>query len=165
MHTVKNTLLVSLITVLSFGLVYSQLCNTVCAFYACSPSAVARSLAPASDNKAASEESKPECSKHSQAGHQSSKEQSHTRQGDPMPVPQNQGNSHQPEGCPGHADQTALMSAAASSTCAATHLNSQPVDGEFHVEDSTSVSMLAGVSFIIKPDRSPPRLTVSVLRI
>lgn len=165
MHTVKTTLLVSLITVLSVGLVYSQLCNTVCAFYACSPSAVPRSLAPAGDNSPTREESKPECSKHSQAADQPGKGQSHTRQGDPVPVPQNQGNSHQSEGCPSHADQTALMSAAASSTCAATHLNSQPVDGEFHVEDSTSVRMLAGVSFIIKPDRSPPRLTISVLRI
>ena len=161
----KSTLLVSLITVLSVGLVYAQLCNTVCAFYGCSPSALPRNLVPGSDNNAAREESKSACSKHRQTGHQPSKEQKDTRAGDPTPVPQNQGNSHQSEECPAHADQTSLMSAAATSLRAVTPLTSQPLDGEFHVEYGTSVIMLAGVSFIIKPDRSPPGRTFSVLRI
>ena len=165
MHIVKPTLLVSLITVLSVGLVYSQLCNTVCAFYGCSPSAVARILVPGGDNHAARQESQSECSKHNQAAQQPGTEQSHTKPADSTSFPQNQGNSHRSEGCPAHAEQTALMSAAATSSHAATHLISQPVDGEFHVEDITSVRTLAGVSFIITPDRSPPRRTVSVLRI
>ena len=165
MRTAKSTLLVSLITVLSVGLVYSQLCNTVCAFYGCSPSGVVRNLVPDDANTAAGEENKSECGKHNQAGHQGNKEQGHTNPGDPPSVPLNPGNSHQSEGCPAHADQTALMSAATTSSCAATHLNPKPVDGEFHVEDSTSFRSLAGVSFIIKPDRSPPKRTVPVLRV
>jgi hypothetical protein len=165
MHAVKLTLLVLLVTILSVGLVYAQLCNTACALYGCSPSAVARNMLPGSGDNAAREESQSECSKHNRAGRQLSKEQSHTRQDDPTPIPQNQGDSHQSEGCPAHADQTALMSAAATSSCAATHSNSQPADGGFPVEESTPIRMLAGLSFIIKPDRSPPRRTASVLRI
>ncbi len=165
MRVVKYPLTVVLLTALSVGLVYSQLCNTVCAFYGCSPSAVARNLATGGFMDASREETRSDCSKHNQAGHQGGKDQARDSQAEPRSAPQRQGDPHGSGGCPSHADHAVVISTASASSCAATLSNLQVVDGEFLVEDSTPAKMLAGQSSIARPDRSPPRRTVSVLRI
>ena len=157
MRTVKYPLMVALVTALSVGLVYSQVCRTACAFYGCLPPLIGKNSPP--------EQPSAGCSAHDPVGHERGEGSTQGEQSENGLPPQSQGSSPDSHDCPAHADQTALVSAAAASASVAMHPNLLPVDGEFYIEDGMSFGLLADGPSLIRSDRSPPPRTVRVLRI
>lgn len=165
MRAVKNQILVILLAAISVGLVNSQLCATVCALYGCLPSATTKNAVAAAPLSTQTEPSGTGCHKHSQSESEGSGNFGRSIDKGSAPLSSGQSSPSGPHDCPGHAEQTAIVSTVSSPLCAATHMNLQILGGELQGVSNPSFNVLAAKSFITGPDRSPPRRALSALRI
>ncbi len=139
--------LVAIVSVaLSVGLVYSQLCSTVCSFYGCSPFESSEVT---------------ECSQHNKARRHAGEAASHHGQGVTTPTPQEQNRSHD---CAVHTDPTTTFSTKSTITLLHRH-TPQVVTGVPSILNISPFN-LATDAQARAHDRSPPKgASVSILRI
>ena len=161
MRAAKCSLVLALMFVVNAGLVYSQLCDVSCAVYGCSPSEITHP-ATESENKG-DEHDNSGCGHHKPAENQQAEQAEHHKGAGTSPTPE--GHKH-PSGseCPSHIDQLGTLSAGYN---LASQLHQQ-VQGAVGVPAHTtdiSPGEIASLTLTHIPDRSPPRLTNSVLRI
>ena len=147
MRIAKYSLVATVSVALIVGLVYSQLCSTICSFYGCSPFETSEVT---------------ECSQHNSARQNGREQSGHHGQNLNVPAPQESSRSHD---CAVHTDLTATFSAAKNTIAPLRQHEPPSVVAVLPILNLSPVNLI-GNTHARAPDRSPPQsVSISILRI